>query len=57
MIIALFMLAKCLIHKAKCIKTPPIFIDYYNEIQVYTKSLKLINSKCAKYLYRLIGNE
>lgn len=35
------LLAKVFIHKAKFTKTPPSFTSYCNEIQLYTKPLKL----------------
>lgn len=56
MVNILLILANFFIHKAKFIKTPPIFTCYNNEIQLYTKSLKLMESKHAKDLYVLLEN-
>lgn len=46
------LLAKVLIHKAKFTKTPPSFTSYCNEIQLYTKPLKL---KISMYYQKMIS--
>ena len=54
MIHVLLILAKFFIHKAKFLKTPSIFMCYYNETQLYIKSLKLMKSKYAKDLFIIL---
>ncbi len=54
MISVLLILAKFFIQKAKFIKIQPSFTHYYNEFQLYIKSPKLMNSKGAKDLCRLL---